>query len=620
MSKREPKNLAKRFNSEGEHGLNKREAKKPKPTDAEQGSTHKERSITNPSSWDGLGGGTKHEHEEVYLYSPTHQRQPDALTVAWCYPANYSIAMASLGYLLLFAQLDKLDYVKPVRYSSEDYGQHGHTLRQAQVMGFSFSFELDVVEILRCFEKEGLPAYAHQRDASHPVIFAGGPVPSSNPEPYALFFDFFLIGEGEELLTQVMRFLYEHQAELATNKRACLEALAKAHAGVYVPHLYQPVYASPTGEVVDIFYHGQQGEAASLQAGTLPLVRKQFISNLDNYVATSPILSEASVFGKSYLVEVMRGCSHRCRFCLASYSTLPTRGASLDAIIAGIEKGLPHTEKLGLLGVLVADHPQFAELMAYVAQQPNVQLSTGAVRADTITPALCETLANSGSTSITIAVESGSPWMRRRINKHLKESSIFKAAEVIANSGLKHLKLYHMVGLPDETPAHVEESADLIRRLKKAHPRLKLSVGCSSFVPKAHTPFQWMPRLSTAELKRRQEQFRKGIVSVAEFRPSSAKWDTFQALVSRGDRRLAPFLVAFTALGGSHGHVRRAYKTVEEAGHPLPALEWYAERPRPETEVLPWAMLHLGVDAAILWKEGQVPPALLHPDWHPAND
>jgi radical SAM superfamily enzyme YgiQ (UPF0313 family) len=606
-ARREPKNLAREFEKGGM--LPTKSAGFTKRPKHEAGAKKNKGRGSTSSSWD-IVSSSAHataSAEEVFLYTPCSQRLPDALTVAWCYPANYSIAMASLGYLLLFAQLDKLETLRPTRYSTEDYGQDGQRLRQADVVGFSFSFELDIVEILRCFEKEGFPAYASQRDERFPVVFAGGPVPSTNPEPYALFFDFFLIGEGEELLSNVMQFLHTHQTTLRTEKRACLEALAQTYAGVYVPHLYEPTYEAG-GPVLDITHTGQGG--GSLREGTLPLVQKQFVGNLDNYVATSPILSEASVFGKSYLVEVMRGCAHRCRFCLASYSTLPTRGASMEAIITAIDAGLAYSNKLGLLGVLVAAHPQFPELMAYLATKPDLQISAGAVRADTVTPALCETLAKSGSTSITIAIESGSAWLRRRINKHLKEEHIFRAAEVIARSGLKNLKLYHMVGLPNETPEHIQESIDLIQRLKQAHPTLKLSVGCSSFVPKAHTPFQWMPRLSTAELKKRQEQFRKGVVQAAEFRPSSARWDTFQALVSRGDRRLAPFLLEFTALGAGHGHVKRAYQSVAEQGVQLPSVAWYAERERPQAECLPWAMLHLGVDASILWKEGELPTAL----------
>ncbi len=536
--------------------------------------------------------------QETYLYKVETPTLPDALQVAWCYPANYSIAMASLGYLMLFERLDQSPEVSPIRYSTEDYGKTAH-LKEAEVVGFSFSFELDILEILRCFHAEGFPLRSDHRGEDFPLVFAGGPVPSTNPEPYAPFLDFFLIGDGEELLLKAMRHL---KATRHLAKRERLVSLAQSVEGVYVPSLYDVQYDEQTQEIISITPN---------TLGVPEKVKRQAFQGLEFEVATLPILSEASVFGKSYLIEVMRGCSHRCRFCLASYSTLPARPAGLGALMQAVEYGLQYSNEIGLVGALIADHPDFHTLCEFIRQKENVRVSFGALRADTLTLEICQTLAQSGSTNVTLAIESGSPWLRRRINKNLKQDTIFEAAALVAASGLKGLKLYHMVGLPDETEDHLQESIDLIRALHKAHPRLKLSLGCSTFVPKAWTPFQWMPRLSTSELKKRMAFLQKGIVHHAEFRPSSPKWDTFQAMVSRGDRRLAPFLERFTVLGGTHGHVNRAMKELEREGVILPSASWYGERERLEHECLPWDVLEQSVSKAILWKEAQIPPSLL---------
>jgi radical SAM superfamily enzyme YgiQ (UPF0313 family) len=295
---------------------------------------------------------------------------------------------------------------------------------------------------------------------------------------------------------------------------------------------------------------------------------------------------------------------------LASYSTLPARPAGLEALRRAVEIGLTHTREIGLVGALIADHPDFPELCKFLDQQADVRVSFGALRVDTLTPQICQTLANSGSTNVTLAIESGSPWLRRRINKNLKQDAIFEATEMVVAAGLKGLKLYHMVGLPDENDEHIQESIDLVKALHKAFPRLKLSVGCSTFVPKAWTPFQWMPRLGTSNLKKRMAMLQKGLVHHAEFRPSSAKWDTFQAMVSRGDRRLAPFLERFTILGGTHGHVNRAFKSLEQDDIMLPNAAWYGERERPEHETFAWDLLAHQVPKPILWKEAQIPAAL----------
>jgi radical SAM superfamily enzyme YgiQ (UPF0313 family) len=294
---------------------------------------------------------------------------------------------------------------------------------------------------------------------------------------------------------------------------------------------------------------------------------------------------------------------------------LPARGAGLGAIEAAIEEGLKHTPKIGLVGALIADHPEFEalceKLLARMKQGENIRLSSASLRADTLSPVIAEAFKQGGQKQLTIAVESGSEWLRRRINKNLKESDIFKAAETVSQAGLKGLKIYGMVGLPDETDEDIDAMADLMRRLKKAFPKLEFHLGCSSFVPKAATPFQWMPRPDNSTIDKRFERLRKGTLKTCDFRPSSTKWDFVQAVFSRGDRRLAPVIERYGEIGASFGSLNRAVKALRAEGRiDFPNLEWYALRERPETEILPWDVLHLGVDKPILFKEGQLPPGL----------
>lgn len=526
---------------------------------------------------------------ETYLYDPIRPTVADPLEIAWCYPASYGVSMAAMGYLLLFAQLDRHPYVNVTRLTDGDF--RPSALQGVDLMGFSFAFELDILSILKALTEAGLPLKASQRGEDHPLVFCGGPVPMTNPEPYADFFDFFLIGEGEELLNEAVEALHRLQHLPRADR---LAALAQEVEGVYVSSLYQPVYASADGPQTGLI---------PLRDG-LPLpVKKRWIANMDQSVAATPILSEASVFGHTYLVEVMRGCSHRCRFCLASYSMLPARGPALEAIIDKLTFGLKHTRNIGLVGALIADHPQFEELCDWIDRQEDIKVSFGALRVDRLTTAICNTLANKEGKSLTVAIESGSPALRKRINKHLPQEKILAAMDTVAASGLKGVKFYGMVGLPDETDADLHATIELLKTIKKEHPRLKLVLGCSSFVPKAWTPFQWMPRLTAKELDRRQEVLRKGLLKVADFRPGSAKWDTVQALFSRGDRRLGDWLVEFWRQSGNLGAVNRASKTLAEQGLVLPSVEWFAERARPEEEFLPWDSLELTVPKDILWKE-----------------
>jgi radical SAM superfamily enzyme YgiQ (UPF0313 family) len=531
--------------------------------------------------------------DETFLYQPQRPTQPDALRMAFFYPADYTVSMAALGYLLLFALLDQRADVAVDRVPLDQLQRFKD--QPYELIGVSFAFELDIIHILTGLSGFGLPLMAAARNETHPLVFAGGPVPTTNPEPYADFFDFFLVGDGETVLPAVAAFLRTHR-HVARAER--LLRLASAFDGVYVPALYAIHYASPTGPIRRI-------EPLHPEA-PFP-VRRASVTDMDAFVATSPILSPHSVYGKSFLVEVRRGCAHRCRFCLASYSTLPAKSASVDAIWQAIEAGLAHTDHIGLLGALIADHPEFEELcnrlQARMNQGAALRISTASLRADTLTRQMVETFAQGQQQQVTLAIESGAQGLRQRINKHLNQDAIFQAADTLLQGGMSGLKLYTMIGLPTETDDDVEQTVALARALRKAHPKLKLTVGCSSFVPKAATPFQWQARTDQATLQRRQAAMVSGLRNVAQYRPNSLKWDRVQALFARGDRRLAPWLVQFWQHGGGLGAVNRTYKAMAEQ---LPPMAYYVDAPWDVQTVLPWQTLHLGVDASVLWQEAQL--------------
>jgi radical SAM superfamily enzyme YgiQ (UPF0313 family) len=553
----------------------------------------------------------KDNPDETYLYTPV-LAQPNAVRVAFCYPASYQIAMSSLGFMILFKQMDVHPDIDVTRVYSDTL--QDFSANQFEVMGFSFSFELDTVNILKNLEDWKIPLLAEQRERSHPFVFSGGPVPMSNPEPYADFFDFFLIGEGEQLMSEAMLTIAKYRD--LPNRQDVLRKLAAEVVGVYVPSLYEISYTSNDGPIASI--------TPRFDDAPMP-VHRRIVVDMTDHVATTPILTDKSVYSSTYLVEVMRGCAHRCRFCLASYSTLPARGAGADPIISKLEEGLRHSRKIGLLGALISDHPQFDEICDYLHHQmdrlegqgDSLTISSSSLRADTLSVPIAKTFKRGKQRQLTIAVESGSERLRRRINKNLKHDQILKAAGVVAEAGMKGLKIYGMVGLPDETDADVEQLAVLMRELRSQNPKLELHLGSSSFVPKAGTPFQWQAKLDSKTIEARFALLKKALGKTADLRPSSAKWDYFQAVLSRGDRRLSKLLLRFYALGGSLGSIKRAYKELcEENDATFPTLDWYAIRERPEHEVLPWDMIHLGVDKHILYKEGLPPPGFenLKPD------
>ncbi len=546
---------------------------------------------------------------ETVLYTPAVPNK-DALPIAWCYPAPRNVAMSSLGYLALFRQLDEAPTVNPTRV----YGDTVETFdpRGVAMMGFSFSFELDGPEILRMLDACGVPLYQAQRGDAEPLIFAGGPVTMTNAEPFADFFDFFLIGEGEEVLMECVAAIQQLSAS-SLSRQEKLRYLAANIAGCYVPSMYTVAYHGPEAGVATI---------NPLYDDVPATVTKRMLSaaQMQNTIASSPILSDDSVFGNTFLVEVMRGCSHRCRFCMASYAMLPARGSSAATILNTIDAGLTHTHKIGLLGALIADHPEFDAICDGLHQRMDkrdadggdpIRLNAAALRVDRITERIVTTFMRGGQQQLTLAIESGSERLRQRINKHLKQDKIFDAMETVSKAGLKGIKFYGMVGLPDETDDDVQATIDLLAEIKAQHPKLKLVFGCSSFVPKGGTPFQWMPRTARGDIKRRFAMLEKGLKPkgklIAEFRPSSAKWDEVQAVFSRGDRRLAPLVERFYRHGGSVGSLKRADKELREEGvAEYPPLDWIIHQPLAQADTLPWQHISLGISHDILWEESGI--------------
>ncbi|HGY5545907.1 MAG TPA: B12-binding domain-containing radical SAM protein, partial [Prochlorococcus sp.] len=261
-----------------------------------------------------------------------------------------------------------------------------------------------------------------------------------------------------------------------------------------------------------------------------------------------------------------RSCPELCRFCMASYLTLPFRSPSLeDGLIPAVEKGLSVTRRLGLLGASVTQHPQFSELLHWLNQDcfNDIRLSVSSVRTATVNPELTNILSRRGSKSLTIAIESGSERIRTMVNKKLIQEEIFAAAKYAREGGLSGLKLYSMVGLPTEEDIDVDATAELLLALKKTNPGLRLTLGVSTFVPKAHTPFQWQGVRAEAEkrLKRLGKQLKPNGIA---FRPESFGWSVIQALLSRSDRRLAPVI---ESVRGSHdklGGWKKAYRAARE--------------------------------------------------------
>lgn len=519
--------------------------------------------------------------DEKYLFEPVSP-DPDAVSVVFAFPNSYAVGITSLGYQVIWGALATRADVQVSRLFTDAAEP---LPRSPELVGFSLSWELDYGNILDLLSALEIPAHSDDRRPSDPLIFGGGPVLTANPEPFAAYFDVVLLGDGEGVLDALIRTYRQVRGQ---PRDEILLALAQVP-GLYVPALYVPVYADPEGAITAI---------APCHAAVPPVVTKQTYRG--NVLSASTVVTPRAAWENIYLVETVRSCPELCRFCLASYLTLPFRTASLEeSLIPAIDRGLQVTDRLGLLGASVTQHPEFESLLDRLGSPDydGVRLSLASVRTNTVTAKLAQILTLRESRSITIAVESGSERVRAIVNKKLHTEEITQAAVNAQAGGLKALKLYGMVGIPGETPADVEATAQMMVDLKKAAPRLKLTLGCSTFVPKSHTPFQWFGINPDAQkrLKLLQKRLRsQGI----DFRPESYNWSIVQALISRGDRRLTPLLerVRDYGLGDTNdpgkistGIYRRAFKDLRGQ---LPSLDWYVFRTWDPEEILPWHHLH----------------------------
>ncbi len=505
---------------------------------------------------------------EQLLFSPASPTF-EAIGTIFAFPNKYSVGITSLGYQIIWSSLAIRSDIQVSRLFTD---VHESLPQEVELVGFSFSWELDYVNILQLLEFLDIPLHSQARENEHPLVFGGGPVLTANPEPFAAFFDVILLGDGEVLLDQ---FITAYQEVRNANRSTQLTHLAQIP-GIYIPSLYQINYESATGPIISI---------EPLDSNIPPQIAKQTYRG--NTLSTSTVVTEEAAWENIYMVEVVRSCPEMCRFCLASYLTLPFRTPSVeDSLIPAIDRGLKVTNRLGLLGASVTQHPEFDSILDRLAepQYEEVRLSLSSVRTNTLTEKLAKTLAMRDSRSITIAIESGSERLRQIINKKLNNPEILQAATNALAGGLKAVKFYAMVGLPGEQENDLQETVSLLKKIKSTTTGLRLTLGCSTFVPKAHTPFQWYGVQHQAEkrLKSLEKQLR---IQGIDFRPESYNWSVIQALISRGDRRLTGILELTRSYGDTLGSFKRAFKELKGQ---LPTLDYYVHQDWSIEQVLPW--------------------------------
>ena len=439
-------------------------------------------------------------------------------SMVMAYPAIEEFALSSLGYLWLYKIADEKDGINATRISTDNISINKKSMN---ALAFSMSFDFDYLGVLEILEKLNIPFLAKDRDEKFPIIFAGGPVLTTNPAPYEAFFDFMILGDGEDVFDKVLDILKQK-----LSKEETLNELSKLD-GIYI-------------------------SGKKTKRTVVPL----------NKVIYTPIISEKSYFKNTFVIEVARGCMNRCAFCTASYTNLPFRNYEYEKIIEAIELGLKHTNKIALLGAQISAHPKFADIMEYIKNKiengADIEMGISSLRTDSITPEIVQTLVAGGQKHSTIAIEAASERLRKFINKNLKEEQILSAVKISKENGLKGLKIYSMIGIPTETDEDINEFISLAKKIKEQNKGFNIEFSFSTFVPKPQTPLQWAKREDTKTLEKKQKFLEKELSKLGiSSKFSSAKWDYWQTVLSRSGKEITPLLIDVYKNGGKIG----AYKS-----------------------------------------------------------
>jgi len=518
------------------------------------------------------------------------------LPIALVYPNTYHVGMSSLGFQTVYRLLNAHPDVvcervfwQPPFADREAVDQPAaapatsietqRPLGDFDVIAFSLSFEMDYPHLVQVLRRTGIPLRADERDERWPLVIAGGMAVSANPLPLADFLDGVVIGEAEQIIDPLVQTLWD---TLPESRQVAWQALARI-AGVYAPHLHD----LPT-EVIE----------PVTEAAFPPPVQRQWVRDLDAYPAATVVHTRDTEFGEMHLIEIARGCGRGCRFCLAGYLCRPKRERSIDAILQEARRGQEWTERIGLVGAAVSDYTQIDELVIRLREM-GARLSVSSLRVDPLSETLLEALAESGTQTLTLAPEAGSERLREIINKGVTEADLLIAAERAKAYHFRQLKLYFMLGLPTEDEKDVEAIAALCEAAA-AHFDGPVTANVTPFVPKAHTPFQWMAMTPSEAIQERlrmlESRLQRQRIAV---KSESPKWSAIQGILSRGDRRLGPVLASLD------GRSLKAWSRAM-AEHAIRPEDYW--RPQALDARLPWQFIQTGVSTAYLqreWKRAQ---------------
>ena len=547
--------------------------------------------------------------------------------VAWLlvYPDTYEIGLPNQGLQILYEILNE----RPDALAERSYAPWvdlDRELRAAglplfsvdthrpatafDVLAFNLSAELVYTNVLNCIDLASVPVRADARDSGHPVVIAGGHC-AYNPEPLADFVDAFVMGDGEEVVSEINQVLAGWLlADRPEGSRPTLLRELSHVPGVYVPSLY------------DVSYDGPRLVAVTPRYADVPaVVSKRTVADLAEWpYPRRQLVPLTEVVHDRLNVEVFRGCTRGCRFCQAGMVTRPVRERPAEQVRTMVRDGLLRTgyDEVALTSLSTADMSGIDSVISSALDDPahcgQVGVSLPSLRVDAFTVGLAAQVSKARRSGLTFAPEAGTWRLRQVINKLISEDDLYAAVEAAYAQGWHRMKLYFLTGLPSEMDDDTRAIAELAHQCteigRRYTSKASVTLSLGGFVPKAHTPFQWFGQNGLAELRRKIGLVRS---AVGRDRRVHLKWHDPEAtlvegLASRGDRRLGPVIETVWRRGGVFQewgeHFDLTLWTGAMAEHGLD-VDWYVQRHRSEDEVLPWAHIHAGLHHDFLWQDWQ---------------
>ncbi len=530
-------------------------------------------------------------------------RKPNRFALV--YPGTYQLGMSSLGVQVIHATLNSRQdtacervfipepkYVQELQKRNEAlFSLETQTALHAfDIVGFSVSFESDYIHIPQALTLGKIPALAAERSEWHPLVIAGGINISYNPEPIADFIDIFVVGEAELLVHQLMDEFHEWKQANAP-KTDLLHTLGKLP-GLYVPSFY------------DVTYHADNTVKQVVPKPGFPQkISAAAVPKLDAVETCTHIHTPNTEFQNAHLIEIVRGCGRQCRFCVADYARRWPRRRSVENTLALAERARGITDRIGLVGASISDHPQIDDIATGLVER-GFRISCASLRAETVRTPLLDALADSEQGTITIAPEVATPELQRVVNKAIPRERLYYVFEEALKRDILNLRLYFLIGVPQETPADVTAIVDMAKDMRKIllpHAKRTGKIGRISFtispmVPKPHTPFQWVAMEPPKTIAKKLDYLKREINRLGSLKVSSAsaRLAHQEAVFARGDRRLGKVIAELASGNLSWNNAFRKYGL---------APDFYALRQRELNEVNPWDHLDLNVKPQFLQLE-----------------